>query len=404
MAEFTRAMRRTHTIYMPNMLPYHTRLLSAAFRFAGYRVRALPEASVYPKETFSTLSTDYCSPGVHIIGNMLAFVKDRERFPCGPENIAFLEPQSGGICKAGNLYHAMINSLRRSGFGDVPVISLNPHFRERHSGFTLGPRFFAAAGAAVLYGDLLMTLLLQIRPYEAQAGAADRLYRKWRERLYRMLSSGRGIFRRRALYRRIIADFRAIPVIPSDKVKAGITGEIYSKCAGDGNRHLERFLQEQDVAYRIGGFLNYLIYIVYTERKVRRYGEVSGAWLRACRAVQAYLEAVQRDLYREIRGAGFVSDSEFSVMERYGADIMNTEYNIGDGWLVAAEASDYIEHGSRNVLLCHPFTCLVSHVGSRGAIKKLKKKYPESRITSLEYDYYGSKAMLDSRVMMAISR
>ena len=96
-------------------------------------------------------------------------------------------------------------------------------------------------------------------------------------------------------------------------------------------------------------------------------------------------------------------DSEFSRMERYAASVLSTDYNIGDGWLTAAEACDYIESGYRNVLLCHPFTCLVSHVGSRGIIKNLKKRYPEARITSIEYDIHGSKAMLDSRVMMALS-
>ena len=90
-------------------------------------------------------------------------------------------------------------------------------------------------------------------------------------------------------------------------------------------------------------------------------------------------------------------------MERYAAEILSTDYNIGDGWLTAAEAADYIRNGYRNVLLCHPFTCLVSHVGSRGVIKNLKKRYPEARITSIEYDIHGSKAMLDSRVMMALS-
>ena len=105
-AEFTPEMRKTHTIYLPNMLPYHGSMLCAAFRSAGYRLAVVPDAEEYPRETFTTVSQDYCSPGIHIIGNILALVQDPET---DPDHIAFLEPQSGGICKAGNLYHAIIN-------------------------------------------------------------------------------------------------------------------------------------------------------------------------------------------------------------------------------------------------------------------------------------------------------
>ena len=78
-AEFTKVMRRTYTIYMPGMLPYHGQLFRAAFRFAGYRLKIVPDAAAYPKEAYSTVSQDYCSPGIHIIGNALALVKELDR-------------------------------------------------------------------------------------------------------------------------------------------------------------------------------------------------------------------------------------------------------------------------------------------------------------------------------------
>ena len=417
-AEFTKAMRRTHTIYMPNMLPYHGQLFRAAFRFAGYRLKIVPDDGQYPAETYSTVSQDYCSPGIHIIGNTLALVKALEqKQPCALKGsggsslrIAFLEPQSGGICKAGNLYHALINSLQRAGYPEIPVISLNPHAKELHSGFRTGPRLLAAGFVSVLYSDLLMQLTLQIRPYEKVPGTTDRLRRKWLRFLSGKISRGQYLFFRKKIFRRIVEDYGKIPLKKrtgektADTVKVGISGEIYSKCAPSGNRDLERLLQERGLEYRIGGFLNYLIYIVYTERKIRQNGgNIRRGYAYFCLALQKYMEHAQRELCAEMRRAGYVCDSEFQRMEKYAAEIVSTDYNIGDGWLTAAEAADYIRSGYRNVLLCHPFTCLVSHVGSRGVIKNLKKRYPEARITSIEYDIHGSKAMLDSRVMMALS-
>ena len=411
-AEFTPEMRKTHTIYLPNMLPYHGSMLCAAFRSAGYRLAVVPDAEKYPRETFTTVSQDYCSPGIHIIGNILALVQDPET---DPDHIAFLEPQSGGICKAGNLYHAIINSLRRSGYPQIPVISLNPHSLERHRGFRLTLPLLRSAVSAIVFSDLLMLLTLQTRPYETVPGSTDRLHRRWERRLCHALERGRLVPPPVSLVRRILASYRSLPVRRTSppKRRVTVTGEIYSKFSPSGNQHLEQFLREQNTEYRLGSFLNYLIYCVYTERKVRAVGRPAGHLLRhaaffhlrqtAWRFTEWYLCRLQRSIAREVRSAGFVCDACFPEMECYVQGIISTDYNIGDGWLVAAEAADGIRKGYDRVLLCHPFTCLVSHVGSRGVIRKLKAAYPEARITSIEYDYYGSKAMRDSRILMGIS-
>lgn len=426
-AEFTPEMRKTHTICLPNMLPYHGSMLCAAFRSAGFRMAIVPDAAEYPPETFTTVSQDYCSPGIHIIGNILALVRSPET---DPDRIAFLEPQSGGICKAGNLYHAIINSLRRSGYSRIPVISLNPHSLERHSGFRLTLPLLRSAVSAVVLSDLLMLLTLQTRPYETVPGSTGRLHRQWERRLCHELERGRLVPPPVSLVRKILQSYRALPVKRSvpPKRRVTITGEIYSKFAPSGNQGLESFLREQNVEYRLGSFLNYLIYCVYTERKVsaiglapsRRHGRSCSAGssrgARTFRSAAAfrlrqqvwrftewYLCRLQRRICGEVTAAGFVCDALFPELERYARGIISPDYNIGDGWLVAAEAADGIRKGYDRVLLCHPFTCLVSHVGSRGVIRKLKAAYPDARITSIEYDYYGSKAMRDSRILMGIS-
>ncbi len=402
-AEFTPEMRKTHTIYLPNMLPYHGSMLCAAFRSAGYRLAVVPDAASYPRETFTTVSQDYCSPGIHIIGNILALVRSPGT---DPDRIAFLEPQSGGICKAGNLYHAILNSLHRSGYPQIPVISLNPHSLEQHRGFRLTLPLLRSAVSAVIFSDLLMLLTLQTRPYETVPGSTDRLHRQWEKQLCRALARGRLVPPPASLIRKILESYRKLPVRRSGppKRRVTITGEIYSKFAPTGNQYLERFLQEQNTEYRLGSFLNYLIYCVYTERKVRKLGS-RGFHLRQLvwLFTEKYLCRLQRRVSRQVRKAGFTCDALFPEMEGYVRGIISTDYNIGDGWLVAAEAADGIRKGYDRVLLCHPFTCLVSHVGSRGVIRKLKTAYPDAHITSIEYDYYGSKAMRDSRILMGIS-
>ena len=58
-----------------------------------------------------------------------------------------------------------------------------------------------------------------------------------------------------------------------------------------------------------------------------------------------------------------------------------------------------------NVLrIFHPFGCLVSHVCERGIMKKLHEKYPGINIQTIEYDYDQSRALRESRILLALSR
>ena len=121
-AVFTRSMRKTHTIYMPDMLHYHNDLIKAAFRFAGYKLDVVPEYRELTQSVYKTVNPDYCTCAIGIVGNLLTMAED-PRFASKP--IAFLEPQMGGTCRAGNYYELIISSLRRCGHGEIPVLSLN---------------------------------------------------------------------------------------------------------------------------------------------------------------------------------------------------------------------------------------------------------------------------------------
>ena len=90
-AEFTKAMKSTHTILLPNMLHYHNALLQAAFAAAGYHVEILSEEKNLPGYSLPYISGDYCLPTVLILGQVLAALRSG-RF--SPDQIAFMEPQA----------------------------------------------------------------------------------------------------------------------------------------------------------------------------------------------------------------------------------------------------------------------------------------------------------------------
>lgn len=399
-AEFTKSMQKTHTIYMPQMLHYHNDLLCAAFRRGGYHLAIVPEHEKYCKETFSTIGKDYCTCATGIVGNLLTFIKENES---AKDTIAFLEPQAGGACRAGNYYDLIIQCLKKCGYSDIPVLSLNYHGMEQHSGFKINAKMLFGAVAAVCYSDLLMVLTQQMKPYEVNAGETERLRRRWLEKLAYDIEHGKNIFHREKIYQSIIEDFCQIRTTPKELTKVGIVGEIYIKYSPVGNNHLEDFLTEQCCDYRQGGFINYCIYIVYSEMKCMELLGKNKIELRLYQKVVDYLCKVQKQITDLLIQNQLKHDKNFYDLIRIKEDILSDYYNIGDGWLMLSEIIDLIQQGYDKILIVHPFGCLVSHVGGRGVIKAIKEKYPSAKVTSIEYDYDQSNTLRESRIMLAIS-
>lgn len=401
-AAFTRAMRKTHTIYMPDMLHYHNDLLKAAFRFAGYRLDVVPEYEELTPRVYQTVNPDYCTCAIGIVGNLLTMAED-PRFAGKP--VAFLEPQMGGACRAGTYYELIIRSLHRCGHGEIPVLSLNLKGQEKQDGFRLNARMLFASLAAICLSDMLMALLLQLRPYEKHEGQTDALYQKWISRLAADLRRGRHLFFRRALYRQIAADFASI-ALDESKLKSckkvGIVGELYIKFSPVGNRHLEDLLREKDCEYRLGGFMNYCLFVIYTDMVSAGLKGKSRALLAAYRGAIRLLDRRQGSMHRVMDEYGFRHDALFCQLKDCSADIISDNYVIGDGWLIAGETVDHIKNGYDRVLAVHPFGCLVSHVGTRGTLGRIRSVYPGASVHSIEYDYDQSEAMRESRILLAL--
>ncbi len=402
-ALFTRKMKKTHTILLPQMLEYQSPFLKAAFEGSGYHFDIMQGGRQLKQKALRYISNDFCYPGILIIGQML---DELESGRYSPDRIAFMEPQTGGACRAGNYYYTIIRTLEKCGHPEIPVVSLNYRGEAVHPGFRITLSLLLSAVTAVCYGDLILCLCQQVRPYECETGAADRL----RERLERELSeqirrhanlAGEG---RRRMYRYILDSFAGIPVSRGEKQKVGVTGEIYMKFCSLGNHNLERFLEDRGCQCVMGGFINYAIYCMDGERRNCQVNGRGRIFLRGLDLLIDYLGRVQRELYGEVERHGhFTVDHSFPEVKRLAEDAAGLDCITGDGWLVAGEAASAALRGCKNVLMLHPFGCLVSHVSERGILKPLRRRYPGVNFQTVEYDYDSSDTLLESRILMGLA-
>ncbi|MCH5339743.1 MAG: 2-hydroxyacyl-CoA dehydratase [Acetatifactor sp.] len=398
---FTRKMKKTHTILLPQMLEYHSPFLQAAFEANGYRFAVLQGGARLKERALRCINNDYCYPGILIVGQMLEALQEG-RYPAN--RVAFMEPQAGGACRAGNYYQVIIRAMSRCGYGQVPVISLNYKGQEKHPGFRITPRLFLDAVRAVCYGDLILSLYHQVKPYEQEPGSTDRVKDELERELMEQLRARRGGARRK-VYRHILEAFGEIAVHGAPKRKVAIAGEIYIKYCSLGNHGLEQYLDRQGCQCLMGGFINYAIYVLDSDYRAYQINTKRQVLKGGYELALKWLKKIQRELYREVEKFGrFEMDPPFEEMKRLAGELVGNDCITGDGWLVAAEAAAAVEKGCRNVLIVHPFGCLVSHVCERGILKRLKAKYPQVNFQTVEYDYDSSDALRESRIMLGLAQ
>lgn len=81
--------------------------------------------------------------------------------------------QSGGGCRASN-YIPLIRKALKAEFPQVPVMSLNFSGLEKGNGIEIDLSLLLQLAFGIFYGDTLMTLYNQCKPYEKNIGDTDR--------------------------------------------------------------------------------------------------------------------------------------------------------------------------------------------------------------------------------------
>ncbi|MBE6914204.1 MAG: 2-hydroxyglutaryl-CoA dehydratase [Ruminococcaceae bacterium] len=401
---FTEDMKRDYTILVPNMLPMHFRLIAAVMKTHGYNMQLLetsgPEiAQLGLKYTHN----DTCYPAILVIGQFMHALQSGKY---DPEKTALIMFQTGGGCRASNYISLIRKALKKNGMEHIPVISLSLAGIEKHPGFKLNIKVLRGMIYGVLCGDLLMSLVNQVRPYELEPGAAEALADRWTQRLAQELgSSGKINYRRvRARYREIVADFAAIPVERREAVKVGVVGEIFVKYSPLGNNDLERFLISEGAEVVVPGLLDFCLYSVYDaimEYKV--YGKRPLKYA-IFKFAFNWLNTKRRDISDEIERSGcFEGWTPFEHVVALGDTIINTTVKMGEGWLLPAEMLELIESGCPNIVCTQPFGCLPNHICGKGMMKPIKELYPQSNVIAIDYDAGASRVNQENRIKLMLS-
>lgn len=405
--EFTKEMKKDYTLLIPSMAKIHFELLKNVFRNYGYQVELLTnEGRELVDEGLKYVHNDTCYPALLCIGQLMSALHSGKY---DLHKVALMMTQTGGGCRASNYIHLLRKALKKDGLEYIPVISINLSGLEKNSGFQITVPMLRRALATLVYGDLLMLLDNQVKPYELQKGQSESLVADWICRLTALFKEGKAYSRKELLHYldEIAKSFSEIPVQREPKARVGIVGEIYVKYSAVANNGLERFLNEQGCEVMVPGILAFMLFKVDNRLEdIKLYGG-NPAKKALVDILMNYLTKLELCLIDTVkRYPAFIAPSPYAHLKALVGDVIGYGCKMGEGWLLTAEMLELIESGYRNIVCAQPFGCLPNHIVGKGMIRKIRNLHPNANIVPIDYDPGATRVNQENRIklMLAVAK
>ena len=387
------------TLWLTRMPYGGSRMLAAAFRSIGI------DAQVVPDEDSRTLelggkytSGDECYPQRIVLGDYMRLLQDDGR---DSKKTAFLLPTANGPCRFGQYVSLLRRILDDQGYTDVPVVS----FTSANGYAGIGAQasvLIRTAWRSVVVQDILLKLLLMIRPYEVNAGQTDQVYLGCLDLMGEIvarqnLSNKERMKQMKAGLRKVRELFVAIPVKQEDRPLIGVVGEIFCRLNTFSNNELIRHIEAQGGECWLTGVGEW---VWYTNKEAfRRHREertrFTKPWLRT------YITGVLMHRDEEALTGGFhgifarrpephvddVLGLARPYLPQWGA--------LGEMVLSTGGAIAYYKRGADGIVDISPFTCM-NGIVTEAIYPRVSKDHDQIPIRVFYFD--GTHSDLDRDV------
>lgn len=398
---FTQQMRKDYTILAPQMSPIHFDLVQHVFRHHGYNLEVLPSNDRKAIDWgLKYVNNDACFPSIIVVGQFVEALKSGKY---DLNKVALLITQTGGGCRATNYIAFIRKALKDMGLGHIPVISLSVSGLESNPGFKPTVSMINSAIKALAFGDLFMRVLYRTRPYELEAGSADRLYEKWNEKCKDVLSCSSSRLYDNTV-KSIVEEFDNLPLRDIVKPKVGLVGEILVKFHPTANNNVVDIVESEGAEAVMPDLLDFFFYCAYSpiEKRKRLKGKRSSE--KIARIVISYMEHYRKPLRKYLsKSKRFSPPSSIYELAELAESVLSLSNNTGEGWFLTAEMLELIHSGASNIVCMQPFACLPNHVTGKGMIKELRRQYPKANIVAVDYDPGASEVNQLNRIRLMLS-
>ncbi|PRR81949.1 2-hydroxyacyl-CoA dehydratase [Clostridium vincentii] len=398
---FTKEMKKTHTILVPQMSPIHFDIIEQAINSCGYNFKVLPSIDNEAVEDgLKYVNNDACYPSIIVVGQIIHALKSGDY---DLKNTSVIISQTGGGCRATNYVGFLKKAMKEAGFEDIPILSLNAVGLEKQPGFKMSLPFIQRGLMALIYGDLFMRILYATRPYEKIKGSADALYEKWNEIAKQNVRNGsKREFN--STVSKIVEAFDTIELLNIVKPKVGLVGEILVKFHPTANNDVVKIIESEGAEAVMPDLMDFFFYTAYDEEFKYKYLAGSrltkNIYMWSIKYMESYRKSMKKALDKSSR---FHAPKSIVDLGKMASPILSLGNQTGEGWFLTAEMIELIESGTDNIICMQPFACLPNHVTGKGMIKALKEKYPVANIVAVDYDPGASQVNQLNRIKLMLS-
>ena len=402
---FTKQMFEAgYTILAPQMSPIHFDLFEPIFARYGFNAHVLGNDNRGAIETgLKFVNNDACFPSITVVGQIMDAVLSGEY---DTNRLAVMVTQTGGCCRASNYVGFIRKALKKAGLGHIPVISLNMNGMEKNSGFRLPLPMVRRLAQAVVCGDLLMRCLYRTRPYEVEAGAANALHERWRERCIAALTDDKPRYTYKELCCGIVEDFDTLPIDETlRKPRVGVVGEILVKYMPLANNHVVDLLEREGAEAVVPDLLDFLNYSIYNGEYRSDYLGVGKKAKLTAKLGVSLIRALRKPAIDALRSSRrFDAPAPIKHLAELAKPFLSVGNQYGEGWFLTGEMVELIESGAPNIVCVQPFACLPNHVVGKGVIKAIRTAYPQANIAAVDYDPGASEVNQLNRIKLMLAQ
>lgn len=399
---FTKEMRdQGYTILCPQMSPLHFQFVESAMQESGYNLVVLPSVDKGAVDAgLKYVNNDACYPSILVTGQIMEALLSGQY---DLDKTAVIISQTGGGCRATNYIAFIRKALQDAGMPQVPVISANLQGLENNPGFKLTLPLIKKVIIGAMYGDIFMRVLYRVRPYEVNPGSANALYESWVERCQENVKDGSIKQFRKNVYQ-IIKEFDELPLLDVKKPRVGLVGEILVKFHPTANNEIVEIIEREGGEAVMPDLIDFFQYCFYNTDFENEHFHASKKSARICNLAIKFVDLLRHDMIKALKKSKrFDPPAAIDHLAKKASSIVSIGNQTGEGWFLTGEMIELIETGAPNIVCMQPFGCLPNHVTGKGAIKALRKAYPESNIVAIDYDPGASEVNQLNRIKLMLS-
>jgi len=396
-------------IWLGRMTYGSSRALAACLNSVGIDAEVLPPSDERTRELGARYTCgDECYPMMVTLGDYLKLLEQPQT---EPERMALFMPSANGPCRFGQYVPHLRRVLAQRGYANAAVVS--PTFENGYEDLgDVGSDFLRTAWRSIVASDLLLKLLLKIRPYEQAAGSADAAYEACLDDLCQALGeqyrSGRAqMAALKASLLRSRARMRQVSVVQdSERPLIGVVGENFCRLNTFSNNEIVRRLE------RVGGvaWLSDLAeWIWYSNFEQRRQGRLEGR-LFSLSSIRAGLrEHFQNKDEHALVGLfaedfrGLEEPEGAEELARLAEAYLPANGACGEMVLNIGKAVYLAEKGADGVIDISPFTCM-NGIVCEAIYPRISREHGGIPIRSFYFDGTQMDLERDLEIFLELAR